>query len=451
MTYDSARAYLFGLEVRGIKSDLERVRAAFVALGSPQRSYPSILVAGTNGKGSTSAALASSLAAAGLKVGLYTSPHLLDFRERIRLDGQLITEAEVARIVERDRATWERFELSFFEAATALAFASFREHAVDLAVLEVGMGGRLDATNTVEPMLSVITPLGLDHAHVLGSTRAAIAREKAGILRPNVPVVLADGRADSIRAVRSVAEELHAPVFLRREQLWVDSIRDAEDGVRAGTELVVRRRDPAHARFDLEAEPLRLFFPLRGRHQAQNAATAFLSLAVLRAFAPATLRLRERLTDRAIQAGFRRLRWPGRLERIAADAPLWFDVAHNREGAAVLARSLAGRARNLRLVTGMLQLKDHAGFFRELRRVSGEAFVAPLQAARAASVPTLAEAARASGFRVHECTSVAAALSAARRDSAPVLVAGSFHTLEEAYRALGAEPMERLWDDATTA
>jgi len=194
LTWEESLRWLLALERRGVKLDLTRMRAALEALNRPQASFSSILVAGTNGKGSTAAALASALRLSGRSVGLYTSPHLLDYRERIRLNGKLADSEAMRLRVERDREIWDRFELSFFEATTALAFSHFRETGVEVAVLEVGLGGRLDATNTVEPVLSVITPLGMDHAHLLGSTRAAIAREKAGILRPGVPAAVAGGR-----------------------------------------------------------------------------------------------------------------------------------------------------------------------------------------------------------------------------------------------------------------
>lgn len=247
MTWEEAVRWLFALERRGVKLDLDRMSAALEDLGRPQDAFASVLVAGTNGKGSTAAALASAARLGGRTVGLYTSPHLLDCRERIRLNGRLAPEDALLARLERDREVWEAHALSFFEALTALAFCFFRDQGVDLAVLEVGLGGRLDATNTVEPILSVITPLGMDHAHLLGSTAAAIAREKAGILRPGVPAVVAGGSLAAIQAVADRARELGAPLYLRRSSVEVRSIRGGARGPR----FLLRRRDRAPAGFTL--------------------------------------------------------------------------------------------------------------------------------------------------------------------------------------------------------
>ncbi|MCA9728033.1 MAG: bifunctional folylpolyglutamate synthase/dihydrofolate synthase, partial [Candidatus Eisenbacteria bacterium] len=163
-----ALAYLFSLQNRGIKLDLDRMRAALAELGQPQDSFASILVAGTNGKGSTSSALASILQRPGVRVGLFTSPHLVDYRERIRVDGRMISSVDLERRIASDREIWDRHGLTFFEVTVALGLVLFREAAVDVAVLEVGLGGRLDATNVVDPILSVVTPIGYDHMHLLG-------------------------------------------------------------------------------------------------------------------------------------------------------------------------------------------------------------------------------------------------------------------------------------------
>jgi dihydrofolate synthase/folylpolyglutamate synthase len=443
VTWEEAVRWLFALERRGVKLDLTRMRAALEELGSPERSFRSVLVAGTNGKGSTAAALASSLRLTGLRVGLYTSPHILDYRERIRLNGRLAPPEALLRRVETDRDIWERHELSFFEATTVMAFSYFRESAVDLAVLEVGLGGRLDATNTVEPILSIITPLGMDHAHLLGSTPAAIAREKAGILRPNVPAVLAGGSREAIEAVRSRAGEVGAPFYLRRECVRVDRIAPAP----RGTRFRLRRRPGAPAGFVLPERGLSIETSLPGRHQVVNAAHAALALSLLRERGVA-------VDDEQIARGIRRLRWPGRLERPAKDRPLLADVAHNREGAQVVAQYLQGpaRSREIRPVIAMLEKKDHQGYFRELRRVARRVWIAPLAVERAAPVEELKSAAEEAGLAVRLAPSVKEALEDALRgafepDGPLVLLAGSFHTVEAGYHALGVPAEEALWDE----
>ncbi len=444
MSWEEAIRRLYHLERRGIKLDLERVRDCLHSLGDPQRTFDSILVAGTNGKGSTASALASILSLSGTPTALYTSPHLLDFRERIRIDGRMDDRAALHEILERDWEAWERFELSFFEAATVLALARFREAGVRLAVLEVGLGGRLDATNTVEPILSVVTSLGMDHAHILGSSAAAIAREKAGIFRAGVPAVTDGGAVGAPAALAARAREVGAELYPRNRCVRVSALAPAGAGL--GVRFRLARRPAAPAGFALPPDGLSLESALPGTHQAGNLALSALSAAVLRGRGFA-------ITDAQIVEGIRRVRWPGRLERPRPGAAFVADVAHNREGARVLARHLTAQARGreVRPVVGMVQGKDHAGFFRELARVASAAWVAPLLDERGAPVELLAAAAASAGLAVRAAGSVAAALDmalpGAREPDGPLVVlCGSFHTLEEGYRKLGVPAQERLWD-----
>jgi dihydrofolate synthase / folylpolyglutamate synthase len=442
VTWEEAVRRLYHLERRGIKLDLERVRECLRALGDPQQAFDSILVAGTNGKGSTASALASILSLSGTCTALYTSPHLLDFRERIRIDGRMDDRAALHARLERDWETWERFELSFFEAATVLALARFREAGVQLAVLEVGLGGRLDATNTVEPILSVVTSLGMDHAQILGNTAAAIAREKAGVFRAGVPAVTDGGPPGAPAALETAAREVGARLYRRNRCVRVSAIAPAGPGVR----FRLTPRAGAPAGFTLPTGGLPLASALPGVHQAGNLALAALAAALLRGRGFA-------ITDAGIAEGIRRVQWPGRLERPLPNGALIADVAHNREGARVLARHLATLApgREVRPVVGMVQGKDHAGFFRELGRVARTVWVAPLLDERAAPVQVLATAAEAAGLTVRRAGSVVdslrVALDGAREPDGPlVLLCGSFHTLEEGYRGLGVRACERLWE-----
>jgi dihydrofolate synthase/folylpolyglutamate synthase len=447
VTWEEALRRLYRFERRGIKLDVERVHDCLKALGDPQDSFPSVLVAGTNGKGSTASALASVLSLGGWRTGLYTSPHLLDFRERIRIDGRMDGRAELHARLERDWETWERFELSFFEAATVLAFARFREAGVDVAVLEVGLGGRLDATNTVEPILSVITALGMDHAQILGATAAAIAREKAGILRAGVPAITDGGLPGGPAAVEARARELGAPLYRRNRCVRISGV--TPEGAGAGVGFHLDARPGAPAGFSLPPGGLDLHAALPGVHQAGNMALVALAAAVLR----------ERgfpVTDRQIGEGIARIHWPGRLDRPLPGTALLADVAHNREGARVLARHVAvvAAGREVRPVVGMVQGKDHAGFFRELSRVADHVRVVQLGDERAAPVGVLAEAAAQAGLKVEPAASVAGALAdalagASDPDGPLVLLCGSFHTLDEGYRALGVPLREELWDDAS--
>lgn len=443
MIWEEALRRLYRLEVRGIKLDLERVRECLRVLGDPQRAFSSVLVAGTNGKGSTASALASVLSLSGTRTALYTSPHLLDFRERIRIDGQMDDRMLLHARLERDWKTWERFELSFFEAATVLALARFRDAGVEVAVLEVGLGGRLDATNTVEPILSVITSLGMDHAQILGRTAAAIAVEKAGIFRAGVPAVTDGGPSGAPAALEARAREVGACFYPRSRCVRVSGITPS--AAAAGVRFRLTRRAGSPAGFTLPPDGLVLESALPGVHQAGNLTLAVLAAAILRhrGFA---------IIDGQIVEGIRRVRWPGRLERPLPGCALIADVAHNREGARAVARHLAVSApgREVRPVVGMVQGKDHAGFFRELGRVARSVWVTPLADERTAPVETLAAAAEAAGLGVRRAGSVAAALGAAlsgaREPDGPlVLLCGSFHMLEEGYRELGVSALERLW------
>ena len=453
MNWEDALRRLYALERRGIKLDLDRVAACLEAIGRPDRSFASILVAGTNGKGSTAAALASALARAGYRTGLYTSPHLIDFRERIRVDGRLADQGALQARMARDGERWEASELTFFEATTMLALGHFQDAAVEVAVLEVGMGGRLDATNTVEPILSVVTALGMDHAHALGSTAAAIAREKAGILRAGVPAVVNGGALGGPAAVAARAALLGSPLYRRRDCARIDRLRVAAISPEpvpgrvpeVALRFRVRPRLSAPPGCGLPEGGLELSSSLPGVHQAENLSLAALSLSVLRARG-------WRLPEEAIVDGIARLRWPGRLDRPRDDLPLVADVAHNREGARVLARALAPLVGRVRPVVGMVTQKDHEGFFRALRRVADQVELAPLADIRGAPVDELAGAAERAGWRVRRHPTVAQALSTAlgevrRAAGEIVLLCGSFHTLDEGYHALGIGPLARLWDN----
>jgi dihydrofolate synthase/folylpolyglutamate synthase len=280
--------------------------------------------------------LASILQRPGRRVGLFTSPHLVDFRERIRIDATSIGRDAIAARVARDRDVWDRHQLTFFEATTALALSHFREVGIDVAVLEVGLGGRLDATNCVEPLASVITPIGRDHVHILGNTLREIAGEKAGILRRGVPAVIAGGLREATAVLEARAHAIGAPVYFRPRCISVRAIRtgDAETRFRIEPRPVDSTR-PGDG--SLGAFPsLDLTIALPGAHQAANAA-----LAALAALVPSGMTV----SASEIVRGLARWRWPGRMERPVPGLPLIFDCGHNREGGRVLASALASTAR----------------------------------------------------------------------------------------------------------
>jgi dihydrofolate synthase/folylpolyglutamate synthase len=332
------------LERLGVRLDLDSFRALLAALGRPERAAPVALVAGTNGKGSTAAMLESIVRAAGYRTVLYTSPHLERVEERIRIDGEPVGSdhlaAELARVVAAAARTGLETP-TYFEALTAAAFLVCAARPPDLALFEVGLGGRLDATNAADPVLSVITPIALDHTETLGPTLTAIAGEKAGILRPGVPLVLAAQTPEPERALLAAAHARGAPV------------------VRAEHAAAVRARRVLGLagqwlRFEGEAGPVEAGLPLAGSHQADNAATAVAAAARLaRGGFPA-------IDAAAIRRGLESVRWPGRLETVtlAGGRTLLVDSAHNAHGCAALAGFLAALGRPYTLLFGALADKQ---------------------------------------------------------------------------------------------
>lgn len=345
-----ALAYLAGLARFGSRPGLERIAYLAERLGRPHQAFRIVHVAGTNGKGSTASAIAAALRAAGLRVGLYTSPHLVRFHERIQVNGEPISDQELAAAVERIRP-WADQAASDpkigrptqFEVGTAIALDHFARRGVDWAVLEVGLGGRWDATNLVTPELSVITPIGHDHMNVLGGSLAAIAREKAGIIKPGRPVVLAPQPPEALEVLLAHAAAAGAPVV---------QVVEGQAPGRFGYRCL--ETDLTRTRFRLTTpwgSALDLALPLGGPHQATNgavAAAAVLTLAprLLRPAGPSAAPdgpppagAWEAEAARWLDEGWGALRWPGRLEVLRGR--LILDGAHNPEGAKALARALA--------------------------------------------------------------------------------------------------------------
>jgi dihydrofolate synthase/folylpolyglutamate synthase len=302
---------------------LERMFALLGTLGDPQDAYPTLHVGGTKGKGSTSALIASALSAAGVKTGLYTSPHLQDFNERIQVDGQPIPHIELARLVEEMKPAIARVpELTTFEITTALGFLYFARQEVGAAVIEVGLGGRLDATNVITPRVAVITSLSYDHTAVLGSTLALIAGEKAGIIKPGVPLVSSPQVREALAVLEKVSRECRAPLTLVGRDLAVEIHEHSLDGQDLA---ILDLRSPA-----AEQKSVILRIPLLGRHQVENAATAFAALQASRLEIPET----------AVRTGFAGVNWPCRFEIARREPPVIFDSAHNQDSFLRLCQTL---------------------------------------------------------------------------------------------------------------
>lgn len=435
MTYEEATSYLYSLERRGVRLGLDRIVGAFRDHGDPQESFRSILIAGTNGKGSTSAIAASCLDASGQRSGLFTSPHLLDFRERMRVCGRMIPKPAVAEIVERIRPACERWELSFFEATTLLAFVWFRDQRIASAAVEVGLGGRLDATRPVRAAVTVVTSIALDHEKILGSTLGAIAGEKAGIIRHGVPVAVGVRGREPLDRLRARAEELGAPFFERRRALRVDTIQETPRG--SAFRLQARPGQPGPA----GRIPLEISMP--GVHQVANAALAVLALSLL----PADLRV----GDDAIRRGLARVRWPGRMQEVPGKPSILFDVGHNPDGAAAIARCLQRRpSESTRLVLGMVEGKDHRRFLSRIGPLVEAIHLCTPPTERAVKAEELLPLAEAMGVPVSVHPDPASALEAAvsaARPNGTVLVTGSFFTVGAAMEARCIKPPDSLWPD----
>ena len=423
LSYRASIDFLFKLETSAVKLGLGNTLGLLSAMGNPEASFQSVHVAGTNGKGSVASFLNSILFHNGLATGLFTSPHLVDYRERVRKNGAAISEGKVAEIVSEIRDPVKRTGASYFEATTALAFDYFRRERVDVAVVEVGMGGRLDSTNVISPLATCITNIGFDHEQYLGRTLAKIAGEKAGIIKAGVPVVCGAMPAGARRTITGVAREKGAPVFETGDHTAVKIVK----ADLAGSVFEYRGLGPRRT----------LAISLLGSHQVANAALAVLTAEVL-------TRAGLKVSDRAIEVGLARARWPGRLQMIRHRPPVIVDGAHNVSGARVLTRSL-GELGIKRPVTvfGVLRDKNCEKMLAALSRHAGRfVFTSPAYH-RALPLSQLRRAGKALGLDARGFPTVAGALEHALRQvdrGEAILVCGSLYVIGEAMQFLGYRP-----------
>ncbi len=362
ITYQNTLEYLYSFvdyslthDLRNLpdKFDLERMRAFMAQLGHPENSYPVIHVAGTKGKGSVSALCASALRAASYKTGLYTSPHLQDYAERIQLDGEPIPHSDLVRLVDLIRPFLDGgTQLTTFEITTALGFQYFASQRAQAVVVEVGLGGRLDATNIVTPIVSVITSISYDHTQVLGNTLTEIATEKAGIIKPGIPVVVAPQPQEARLTIQKIAAERGAPLIQVDTDYGFSSTAKSLDGQSLQVWSTLPGEDPGSTE---------LFTPLLGDHQIENAVTAY---AALRIASQSGLKM----SREKIQNGFAAVSWPGRFEILRHTPPLVVDAAHNRDFARRLAQTLQEYFPGwpVVLVYGASEDKDIQGMLSEL-------------------------------------------------------------------------------------
>ena len=430
------------------KYELAHMRTLLAALGSPERQFPAVLIAGTNGKGSTAATLASILRAGGTRTGLYTSPHLEAPNERVRVNGVPIPDAELGSLFERvERAAAALIRAgdlpdkpSFFETMTAVGFLHFAASQVGIAVLEVGLGGRLDATNVVEPLLSILTDISLDHMEWLGSTIAEITREKAGILRRNGLLVTLPQHPEANQAIGEAAVPLDVQAINAAEYLPLHRAplpASREDALRNHYMLAL----PAGV---LEGVSVEVDSPLGGVHQQRNLALAIAAAAALHD------RFGFPLTASTLQAGIRETDWPGRLQLLAGDAhhaPLLLDAAHNPAGAWALRAAMSAIAADgpRTLVFGCMADKALDELAQILFPVFDEVLLTAAASPRSASLENLAAAAERTGASYSTHAEPEDALRAARLATPKhgiVVIAGSILLLGQLMRAFHSDAGE---------
>lgn len=427
-------SYLFALGQFGVKFGLENMVAIVGRLGHPERAFRSLHIAGTNGKGSVTAMIDAGLRAAGHRSGRYTSPHLVDLTERFVIDGRPVAEDRMVAAVADVRAAIEQLlaegvlkaHPTFFEVTTAVAFELFRRAGVDLAVLEVGLGGRLDATNVIEPVATAITSIAYDHQQYLGSTLIEIAREKAGIIKPRVPVVVGDVEPAVLGAIAEIARERGAPLIRAADGVTVTRRPAATIGLRTPV------RDYGEVTMGLQ-----------GAHQIGNALVAVRMLELLDSQGIA-------VPAGAVRSALARPSWPGRLDlrRLPDGREILFDAAHNPAGAASLASYLkeidTGR---LPLVFAGMHDKDLEGMLRPLLPVVGPLVVTRASNRRSADPERLVELARriAPETSVTVAASPLEALDIAWRASPRIIVAGSIFLLGDVMKLAqqGVIPFEK--------
>jgi dihydrofolate synthase/folylpolyglutamate synthase len=441
--YNMALDYLYSFVDYSLKKsselakadfNLDRMRALMVILGNPEQKYPILHVAGTKGKGSTSALMASALTSAGYKTGLYTSPHLQEYTERIQIDGQPVSKSQLVELVEQVKPHVMAVpKLTTFEITTAICFLYFAQQKVEAAVIEVGLGGRLDATNVVTPRVSVITSLSYDHMAVLGDTLELIAGEKAGIIKPRVPVVSSPQEDEALVVLERVAIEKLDPLTLVGRDVTYSIGEHSIDG----QTLSVSRKQPAEDggqeagiggdENENRQESVILRIPLLGQHQASNAATAYAALKASRL----------NVSDDSLVKGFSRVKWPCRFEIVRREPPIILDSAHNQDSFEKLALTLDDYfpGRPVMLIFGSSEDKDVNGMLSTLRGRLKLVLATKAIHPRAIEPENLVEMANKVGVRAEAVapveTALARALELASSGGEIILSAGSMFVTAE--------------------
>jgi dihydrofolate synthase/folylpolyglutamate synthase len=422
MEYQEVIDYILQMEKFGIKLGLSNITRLLSHLGNPHNNYPSIHVAGTNGKGSTVAVMEAILTAAGHRVGVYTSPHLVDFRERIKIGGRLIEKKYITEFFNKNLRKIESLPITFFEVVTALAFAYFSDEKIDIALIETGMGGRLDATNVINPKVIVITNVETEHTQWLGFKVRQIAEEKAGIIKTGVPVVTAAMNMDARKVIRQVcAQNKSKLISIFDETHW--AIKNMTND---GSELDIFTRSNKYYN-------LRLNLP--GRHQLENAICALITIELL------AQETGMKSSSNAVAAGFRNVKWDGRLQRISQRPDIILDVAHNPAAFSRIREYFHEFYDDKKTIAvfGILSDKDYHKMLEELDRIADVIILTRPMTDRAADPNLLAEDIAKINTNFQVVPNVRDAYQAAKELAQPddvILITGSHYTVGEVLTGL---------------
>ncbi len=427
MNYQETLDYLFAqlpmfqrIGGAAYKADLSTTMALDTYFNHPHRQFPTIHVAGTNGKGSVSHMLASVFQQAGFKTGLYTSPHLIDFRERIKINGQMIPKNEVVDWVSKHKSIFEKFSPSFFEMTVALAFDYFSRQQVDIAIVEVGMGGRLDSTNIVSPELSVITNIGLDHTQFLGDTLAKIAAEKGGIIKPEIPVVVGEYHSETVNVFKEMASQRNAPLTLAHDRFELLHSDINETGFRT-----------FHVRNKITDKEYKIELDLTGNYQKKNILTVLTSLEI----ACARFSLDFTASLHALKHTAATTGLMGRWQVLCNQPRVVADIAHNAHGLAGVVEQIKNVEFNtLHMVLGVVNDKDVKAMLNMLPQGAKFYFTQP-SIPRAMKVETLYSQAISAGFDGEKFTDVGNAIKHALQMAKPddmIYIGGSAFVVADA-------------------
>ncbi|MBX7151881.1 bifunctional folylpolyglutamate synthase/dihydrofolate synthase [bacterium] len=422
MSVKETLKYLYDLQFFGMKLGLENTIKLLKTLNNPQHTFPSIHVAGTNGKGSTCSMMASIFQAAKLKTGLYTSPHILNFSERIRVNGSEIPESEIIHITEKMKKTIDELRCTFFEATTVMAFDYFANQQIDIGIIETGLGGRLDATNVVVPEVSVITNIGMDHTEHLGTTLDAIAGEKAGIIKEQVPCLIGPIEAELKPVFKNIADARQSPLFFYDDIVQVTSKKLTDHG--SLVDLYFKVNNHGYALNELEIN-------LAGHHQIQNAVMAVAAVRLQKKF---------EVSESAIREGLCSVDWKGRLQIIQHQPLIIADAAHNPMGMQKLRESIETIYRSkydrMILVLGMLADKDFESCVNAIAGIFDTIYTVTPNSPRALSAETLAKVAKqrhAQVFVGGSVNSTVEKIKTGMTDRDLLVIAGSHFVLSEIF------------------